>query len=222
MYKIETHLHTKHTSKCGWMTAPEIIAKYKELGYDAIAVTDHYNYDTWNYKGIDIDHPAGVLDAFLEGYRRMCEEGEKAGIKIYMGAELRFFENHNDYLYYGFDEKTLENPKEIIDMGIVQFSAYNRQLGGVLVHAHPFRRQCVPVDPSLLDGVEVYNMNPRHDSRNHLARAYADRYGLVATAGSDSHRPGDEGISGILSETLPEDSFAFAKLIRSRNFTCIK
>ena len=54
------------------------------------------------------------------------------------------------------------------------------------------------------------------------ARAYADRYGLVATAGSDSHRPGDEGISGILSETLPEDSFAFAKLIRSRNFTCIK
>ena len=222
MYKIETHLHTKHTSKCGWMTAPEIIAKYKELGYDAIAVTDHYNYDTWNYKGIDIDHPAGVLDAFLEGYRRMREEGEKAGINIYMGAERRLFENHNDYLYYGFDEKMLENPKEIIDMGIVQFSAYNRQLGGVLVHAHPFRRQCVPVDPSLLDGVEVYNMNPRPDSRNHLARAYADRYGLVATAGSDSHRPGDEGISGILSETLPEDSFAFAKLIRSRNFTCIK
>lgn len=221
MYKIETHLHTTHTSKCGWLTAPELIARYKELGYDAIAVTDHYNYDTWNYKGVDIGHSDGALDAFLDGYRRMCEEGEKAGIRIYMGAELRFFENHNDYLYYGFDEKILEDPKKIIDMGIVRFSEYNKTLGGVLVHAHPFRDKCVPVDPSLLDGVEVLNLNPRHNSRNDLACAYADRYGLIHTAGSDCHRPGDEGTSGILSETLPEDSFAFAQLIRSGKFTCI-
>lgn len=221
MYKIETHLHTTHTSKCGWLTAPEIIARYQELGFDAIAVTDHYNYDTWNYKGIDIENPAGALDVFLEGYRRMCEEGAKAGIKIYMGAELRFFENHNDYLYYGFDEKLLENPKEIIGMGVVKFSEYNRTLGGVLVHAHPFRNGCVPVDPSLLDGVEVLNLNPRHDSRNELAHAYAERYGLVRTAGSDCHRPGDEGTAGILSETLPEDSMAFAQLIRSGAFTLL-
>lgn len=221
MYKIETHLHTSHTSKCGWLTAPELVARYKELGFDAIAVTDHYNYDTWNYKGVDIDAPAGALDAFLEGYRRMREEGEKAGLKIYMGAELRFFENHNDYLYYGFDEKVLEDPKTIIDMGIVRFAEYNRTLGGVLIHAHPFRDKCVPVDPSLLDGVEALNRNPRHNSRNHLALAYAERYGLVKTAGSDCHRPGDEGTSGILSETLPEDSRAFAELIRSGNFTCM-
>lgn len=223
MFKIETHLHTTHTSKCGWLTAPEIIAKYKELGYDGIAVTDHYNYDTWNYKGIDIENPVGALDAFLDGYHRMCEEGAKAGIKIYMGAELRFFENQNDYLFYGFDEKLLENPKEIIDMGVVRFSEYKQSVGGVLVHAHPFRNKCVPIDPVLLDGVEILNLNPRHDSRNHLALAYAERNPhLVRTAGSDCHRPGDEGTTGILSETLPEDSFAFAQLIKSGKFTCIE
>lgn len=222
MYKIETHLHTTHTSKCGWLTAPELIERYQALGYDAIAVTDHYNYDTWNYKGIDIENPVGALDAFLEGYRRMREEGAKAGIRIYLGAELRFFENHNDYLFYGFDEKMMENPKEIIDMGIVRFSEYRKSMGGVLVHAHPFRDKCVPVDPALLDGVEVWNCNPRHNSRNELAFAYAERYGLVKSAGSDCHRPGDEGTAGILSETLPEDSREFAELIRSGKFTCMK
>ena len=43
MYKIETHLHTTHTSKCGHLTAPVLAKAYKEAGYDAITVTDHYN-----------------------------------------------------------------------------------------------------------------------------------------------------------------------------------
>ena len=42
------------------------------------------------------------------------------------------------------------------------------------------------------------------------------------TAGSDCHRPGDEGLSGILSETLPEDSFAFAALLRSGRYELIQ
>lgn len=42
------------------------------------------------------------------------------------------------------------------------------------------------------------------------------------TAGSDCHRPGDEGTTGILAETLPEDSFGFADLIRSGKYTLIR
>ena len=33
MYKIETHLHTKHVSRCGHMEAAEIIAAYKQDKY---------------------------------------------------------------------------------------------------------------------------------------------------------------------------------------------
>ena len=74
----------------------------------------------------------------------------------------------------------------------------------------------------LLDGVEVLNLNPRHDSRNDLALAYAEEHHLLMTAGSDCHRPGDEGTTGILAETLPEDSFGYADLIRSGKYTLIR
>ena len=53
MYKIEPHLHTKHVSKCGWLYAEELAKGYHEAGYAAIAVTDHYNVNTWEYLGID-------------------------------------------------------------------------------------------------------------------------------------------------------------------------
>ena len=40
MYKIETHLHTKHVSRCGHMEAAEIIAAYKQAGYSAVIATE--------------------------------------------------------------------------------------------------------------------------------------------------------------------------------------
>ena len=57
MHKIETHLHTKIVSKCGWLSPEELIAGYKAAGYDAIVVTDHYNRTTFEYLGIDTRAP---------------------------------------------------------------------------------------------------------------------------------------------------------------------
>ena len=73
-----------------------------------------------------------------------------------------------------------------------------------------------------MDGIEVLNLNPRHDSHNDLALAYAKEHHLIMTAGSDCHRPGDQGTTGILSDTLPEDSFDLADLLRSGNYTIIR
>ena len=90
MYKIETHMHTNHVSKCGWLTAQELAAGYKAAGYDAVVVTDHFNRTTFDYLGIDTTAPGDKVHAFLEGYRRMAEAGEKVGLKVFKGAELRF------------------------------------------------------------------------------------------------------------------------------------
>ena len=79
-----------------------------------------------------------------------------------------------------------------------------------------------PAPAEYLDGVEVLNLNPRHDSHNDLALAYAKEHHLIMTAGSDCHRPGDQGTTGILSDTLPEDSFGLADLLRSGNYTIIR
>lgn len=222
MYKIETHLHTKHSSKCGHLSAEELIAGYKAAGYDAIVVTDHYNRTTFDYLGVDLKDPAvDKVKAFLTGYYRMKEEGEKQGIKIFKGAELRFDESENDYLFYGWQNDLLADPEKIFRMGIAAFSQYARPQGAIIVQAHPYRDNCTPAIACYLDGMEVRNLNPRHDSRNDRAVEYANWYGLFATAGSDCHQTPDIALTGILSEKMPDSDMAMARLLRSRRYTLI-
>lgn len=221
MYKIETHLHTKHVSKCGWLDAETLIAGYKAAGYDAIIVTDHYNRTTFEYLGVDLTSSENKVRRFLDGYYRMAEEGEKQGIRVFKGAELRFDECENDYLLYGYRDDLLSDPEEIFRMGIATFSPIARGQGALLVQAHPYRRKCTPAIAGYLDGVEVRNLNPRHESYNERAEEYAEQFGLLRLAGSDCHRTEDIAVTGILSAELPGDSFGMARLIRSRRYTLL-
>lgn len=222
MYKIETHLHTTYISHCGWLGAQAIMKAYSAAGYDAICVTDHYNRDTFDYIEMDLSTPGSKTRDFLLGYHRLKREGEKYGIRVYAGAELRFDDSQNDYLLYGFHDELLADPERVMSEGLEAFAPKYRADGALLIQAHPFRNKCTPAPAELLDGVEVLNLNPRHDSHNDLALAYAEEHHLLMTAGSDCHRPGDEGTTGILAETLPEDSFGYADLIRSGKYTIIR
>ncbi len=221
MYKIETHLHTKIISKCGWMYPEKLAELYHEGGYAAICVTDHYNRECFDYAGIDLTGTGDKIHAFLEGYRQLKKEAEKYGILVYEGAELRFDQCKNDYLLYGFSHELLADPERVMSMGVHEFSGLSRADGAILVQAHPFRPACIAAPAEYLDGVETKNVNPRHNSHNDLAKAYAERHRLIMTGGSDCHRPGDECKSGIISEVLPKDSFEFAALLRSGNYEII-
>lgn len=222
MYKIETHLHTVHVSRCGHLEAEEIVSRYKEAGYSALIVTDHYNRTTFDYLGIDTTAPGDKISAFLDGYRRVREEGEKQGLRVFKGAELRFDESENDYLLYGWRNDLLADPETIFRMGIAAFYPLARKEGALLIQAHPYRHGCTPAIACYLDGVEVYNACPRHDSRNHLARQYADEFGLIALSGSDCHQTEDVGRAGILSERMASDSMEMMRLLRSRDYRLIE
>ena len=111
MYKIETHLHTTYISHCGWLGAQAIMKAYSAAGYDAICVTDHYNRDTFDYIEMDLSTPGSKTRDFLLGYHRLKREGEKYGIRVYAGAELRFDGSQNDYLLYGFHDELLADPE---------------------------------------------------------------------------------------------------------------
>lgn len=222
MYKIETHLHTKHTSKCGHLSARELAAAYKAAGFDAVIVTDHYNRTTFDFLGVDLSDPkTDKVKAFLTGYSLLKEEGEKQGLKIFKGAELRFDECENDYLFYGWRDGILADPEAVFRMGIAEFSKLARAEGAIIVQAHPYRDNCTPAIACYLDGMEVKNMNPRHDSRNERAFEYAAWYGLFGTAGSDCHQTTDIALTGILSEKIPDSDMAMARLLRSRRYTLI-
>lgn len=220
-YRIETHLHTTHTSKCGWLEADTLAEGYAKAGYAAVAVTDHYNRDTFEYLNIDTARPGDVVTPFLEGFRRMEEACARYGIKVYKGAELRFDECANDYLLYNYPDELLAEPEKLFHSGIAAFAPLAREAGALLIQAHPYRRKCTPAIACYLDGVEVMNRNPRHENCNDRAEEYARQFGLLRTGGSDCHRMEDIGQGGILAPILPADDAAFAGLLREGGYTII-
>jgi hypothetical protein len=195
-YKYETHFHTEETSPCGKVPAITGVRLYHEAGYAGIIVTDHYSRGSF---GI---HPftrwETKIDNYLKGYRNALEEGLRLGMDIQLGMELRFDENSNDYLVYGFDEEFLRSNEKLYRLDLKGFRKLIAGSGIAIVQAHPFRPSMIPAAPGLIDGVEVYNGNPRHDSRNHLAFDYARANDLKLLSGSDFHRIGDEARGGIV------------------------
>lgn len=220
-YRIETHLHTNHTSKCGWLDAATLAEGYAHAGYAAVAVTDHYNRTTFEYLEVDPAAPGDKVGPFLTGYHRMEEACARRGLRVYRGAELRFDECENDYLLYNYPDSLLAEPEEIFRMGVAAFAPLARAAGALLIQAHPYRRKCTPAIACYLDGVEVMNRNPRHENYNNRAEEYAAQFGLLRLGGSDCHRAEDVGLGGILTQELPEDGGALARLIREGLYTII-
>jgi hypothetical protein len=194
--KYETHFHTAETSPCGKVPAATGVRLYHQAGYSGIIVTDHY------CRGFFDSHPLSrwerKIDLYLMGYRKALEEGLRLGLDVQLGMELRFDENPNDYLVYGFDEEFLKSNKKLYRLGLKDFRRLTAASGIVTVQAHPFRPGMIPAPPELIDGIEVYNGNPRHDSKNSLAEEHAAANNLKMLSGSDFHRIGDEARGGVI------------------------
>lgn len=85
----------------------------------------------------------------------------------------------------------------------------------VIIQAHPCRVGMSLANPSLLDGVEVYNGNKRHDSHNSLAREFAKKHGLKMTSGSDTHQIEDLARGGIMLPEVPAHCAELAEMIHT-------
>jgi len=194
--KIDLHVHTSEISGCANISGEEVVRLYAEAGYDAIVITNHFaSYNQRRFERADLDFFAEYAKAF-----RFAEEaGQKYGIKVFCGYELRFDENENDYLVYGMDlETAARDGASFFKMGPREFSAYAKEHGILFYQAHPFRNHMTVTNPNYLIGIEVRNGNPRHDSRNDIAAAWANRFPhLKKIGGSDFHQREDLAISGI-------------------------
>ncbi|MFO7611154.1 MAG: PHP domain-containing protein [Clostridia bacterium] len=191
----EIHCHTCEVSICGRVDAERVVQQHKEAGYEGICITDHYynGYFESNRPLSDRD----IVESYLLGYRKASAYGEKIGLKVFLGMELRFTENPNDYLVFGITEDMIYSNPRMFEMGLEFFSESLKDSGILLIQAHPFRNHMIPADPLFLDGIEAINANPRHDAKNHMATAYADRHGLIKTAGSDYHQECDIALAAI-------------------------
>ena len=198
--KIELHVHTSEISVfCGQMTVREVVESYAKANYDAVVITNHFN--SLNIRGWQ--EKTGRKDfvrAFFDTIDQAAETAGKHGMLILPGHELRFDENANDYLVYGLTEELCRNWNELCAMTPASFSEFAVRHGLLFYQAHPFRNQMTVVRPEYLFGIEVQNTHPRHDSRNDIALAWAEKFGLHKICGSDCHRPEDVGTSAIITD----------------------
>ena len=194
--KVEMHMHTSEISPCAMVKAAAGVREYKKAFYDGIVITDHFNdYVLNGFIGSDREKVA----RFLTGYEIAKEQGEELGITVFFGIETCLLGGRNDFLLYGLQPEFLYEYPKLYSMSIKELHQVVREAGGIVVQAHPYRGYCTMENHKYLDGVEVYNGNPRHDSRNNLALDFAMQYPkLIETSGSDYHQLGDLASGGMI------------------------
>lgn len=212
-YKNELHLHTKPVSICSDFTAEEVIETYDSLGINTIALTNHFFQGYFDRYGKD-----EALQMYIDEYHKLKKCGESRGIFVVLGMEIRFTENINDYLVYGINEDDVYKSGDMLDLGIDEYYRQFKNDKNVIIQAHPFRDEMVRINPNSIDGMETFNLHPRHNNRTALACRYAKENNLLQTGGSDYHNEGLEYSCITLSKEPITDSYMMAELIKSQDF----
>ncbi len=215
-YLIETHVHSSEASRCAVHSGSEQARCYKNLGYTAVIMTDHFI----NGNTVMSGHKpwASQVDLFFLGYEAARAEGKRLGLDVWFGLESNF--SGTEFILTGIDKDWIKRHPEMAWWSIEdQFKAVDAA-GGLVIHAHPYREESyipeVRLFPSLCHAVETINMGNinRSDAFNRRATHYAEEHGLPAVGGSDSHRVSDPH-GGVRFYEKPKDLRDFIDTIKS-------
>lgn len=199
MYKYETHLHSYPVSACAKSEIGEELRFYKELGYDGVFITNHFLDGNIN---IDRKKPyEEKIEFYFSDYEKGVEIGKTLGIKVFCGVELGY--GGTDFLVYGLDKEWFLAHPEIMDMKRSEELTFMAENGALIIQAHPYREASyidhIRLFPRNVHGVEIVNAS-QPDMENELAKIYAECYGLIPFAGSDTHGAGKKKLAGISCE----------------------
>lgn len=218
-YKYELHSHTKETSQCAKISAEELVAKYKELGYSGIVITNHYSDFTFSLK--EMFNKKLRSEHYLKGYRE-AQKYETEDFSVLLGVELRFFLNGNDYLIFGVTEELVEKMPFLLPMYLRRASRFFKKHGCIIIQAHPYRPYIYRANPKYLDGVEIVN-GKSSEVENAKALKWAEKKNLkIRTAGSDCHRVTGAGLSGIITNEPIKTNDDLLRILKSGNFEIIE
>ena len=204
-YKTELHAHTSPVSLCSEIPPDKLVSVYAQNGYDAVVLTNHF-YNTT------------LVDEYIEGYHKCRSLGEKAGINVILGAEIRFSECMNDYLIYGIEENELYDIRKLLDFGIDNFYKKFKNYKNIIYQAHPFRDGCSLASPDSMDGIEVFNLHPGHNSRIAYAAQYARKYNMKIIGGSDYHHPNMHCLCSICTKEHISNSLHLAQILKDGDY----
>jgi len=163
---VDLHMHTDHSSDCA-TPAATLLESARAAGLQVIAVTDH-------------NEVSGAHEA-----RELARDMD--GIEVIVGEEVKTADQ-GEVIGLFIEEKI---PK---GMTLRETIAAIRAQGGLVYVPHPFdRMHSVPDYANLLDvvedvdAIEVFNPRVAFSAFNEEAARFAEKYRIVAGAGSDSH-----------------------------------
>lgn len=182
----EMHAHTCEVSRCGQISAKELVRFYHHLGFSGICITDHF-FNGNTLVPFDLPWKARV-EYFCKGYEAAKNEGEKLGMDVFFAWEYSY--HGTDFLTYGLDQQWLLEHPEVMDYRTPEYCDVVHSYGGFIAQAHPFREanyiEMIRLLPRHVDAIETLNAC-RTDFENRMADVYADAYGHLKIAGSDNH-----------------------------------
>lgn len=218
MFKYETHLHTKESSRCGSTSAAEYPAYYKSLGYSGIFITDHFFNGNCR---ISNDLPwEDRVNIFCHSYELAKKAGDAIDFPVFFGWEANF--DGDEFLIYGLDKKWLLGHPDIMSYSRAeQYDVIHRD-NGLVVQAHPFRERdylnTIYLNPDTCDAMEGYNTF-NHMYNNHNAEIYCREHNIFMTAGSDLHKIGsaeNDRLYGMEFDTPLSNEGDYVKRILNR------
>lgn len=200
-YKVGLHIHT--TLSDGFLSPEDVATRYKNAGFDAIAITDHWVYHT---------------------------EDEICGLKIISGCEYNLggADTATDVMHIvgiGMKEEpclTPENSRQQVIDGIIK-------AGGKAILAHPAWSLNTIADVKPLKGfslLEIYNTvsNAHLSSRpysGYIVDVLANCgivYPLIATDDAHYYDGTDDTISYIMVNAESDSQADILKAIENKNF----
>ncbi len=214
-YLFDTHVHTQESSSCGEVWAKEVVEHYKSLGYDGIIITDHVHASQFRKHGDTYEDQA---KKHLEGYKA-AKAFEDENFHVILGMEIRFLENDNDYLLYGFDEDFIFSEDLAHYETLEDFRPVVEKNNLIMFQAHPFRRNMTVKNPEMVDGIEVYNGHGGHNSSNDIAYHWAKKYGKRMLSGSDFHYVNPMEKGGVYFDEYVSNSKEVAEALRNGKYT---
>ncbi|KON79907.1 PHP domain-containing protein [Azoarcus sp. PA01] len=165
---IDCHCHTKY-SYDNWLEPVNLIRRARELGLDAVCITEHYSY---------------------EASEPVEQVGRDEGMLVLRGVEIATDRGH--MLAYGVEDDGWNIWGRDNYLPLAEVVERINEIGGICVPAHPFRE----VGACLLEGVldltglaalETHNGGNR-ESDNELAISAAQHMALPSLGGSDCHK----------------------------------
>lgn len=193
---IDAHTHTSGISLCSSISAEEMINVCINDEIDGMVLTNHY-------KSMQIHEPFNSWrQRYVDEYRRTKQCGDAHGIRVFFGVEITLdCMPQNDFTVYGLSEDIILDSGELYKMTLPELVEFVHRNNALIYQAHPFRNT-VPVDGTMLDGVEI-NCHPLYGTcAKSRVREFADKFNLRISCGSDYHGDTYKAHCGML---LPSD-----------------